>query len=71
MNADYTKVIKSETREFSFRFETFVRSILIVYGDFNLNDKIRVYDNCIILDKISRELIVKTQKTKILTGIKR
>lgn len=71
MNSDYTKVLKSEPQEFSVRFETFFQSILIVYSDFNLYDEIRVYDNRIILYKISRELIVETTKTKTIKGIKR
>lgn len=51
MNSDYTKVLKSETQEFSVRFETFIQSILIVYGDFNLYDEIQVYDNRITFSK--------------------
>ena len=71
MNADYTKVISSELQEFSDRFESYVQSILIVYGDFGLYDDIGVYDNHIILSKADRELYFKTNKTKTITGIMR
>jgi len=68
MDVTYSKVITSEIHEFSDRFESDIQSILIVYGDFGLNDEIRVYDNRIILNKSDRELVVKTQKTKSITG---
>jgi hypothetical protein len=71
MDANYTKVITSELQEFGDRFESYVQSILIVYGDFGLHDEIEVYDNHIILGKAVRELFIKTKKTKTITGIKR
>ena len=71
MDVHYSKVITTRIKEFSDRFESYFQSILIVYGDFNLHDEIRVYDNQIVLSKASRELILKIQKTKTITGIER
>jgi len=71
MDANYTKVITSEIKEFNDHFEYYVQSILIVYGDFGLHDEIGVYDNHIILSKADRELYIKTKKTKTITGIMR
>lgn len=67
----HSKVITSEIRELSDHFESYIQSILIVYGDFNLHDEISVYENHIVLSKANRELIVKTQKTKTIAGIER
>lgn len=71
MKVHNSKVITSEIRELSDHFESYIQSILIVYGDFDLYDEISVYDNHIVLSKANRELIVKTQKTKTIAGIER
>jgi hypothetical protein len=71
MDVNYSKVITTGIEEFSDRFESNIKSILITYGDFDLHDEISVYDNHIVLNKAKRELIVNTKKTKTITGINR
>lgn len=71
MDVNYSKVLESEIKEFNDHFESYIQSILIVYGDFGLHDEIGIYDNHIILGKADRELLIKTKKTKTITGIKR
>lgn len=71
LKVHHSKVITSEIRELSDHFESYIQSILIVYGDFDLHDEIGVYDNHFVLSKTNRELIVETQKTKTIVGIER
>lgn len=71
MDINHSKVLESEIEEFYDHFEYYVKSILIVYGDFGLHDEIGIYDNHIILSKADRELLIKSKKTKTITGIKR
>jgi hypothetical protein len=61
-------VIESKIKEYNEYFEYDIQAILIVYGDFGLNDEITVYDNFIKLNKSDRELIIKTNKVKTIQG---
>jgi hypothetical protein len=68
MNAGFTKVLKSETREYTDSFESYIQSLLIVYGDFGVHDELTVFDNYIRLNKSDRKLIIRTTKAKTISG---
>ena len=68
MDANFSKVLESEIKEYNEYFEYYIQSILIVYGDFGIHDEIMVYDNFVTLDKSNRELIIKTDKVQSIQG---
>ena len=69
MDANYSKVLTSEIKEFDEYFKYYIQSILIVYGDFGIQDEIIVYDNYATLNKSNRELTIKTNKIKTIQGV--
>jgi len=71
MDVNHSKVLESVIIEFNDHFEYYVKSILIVYGDFGIHDEIIVYDNIVKLRKSDRELIIKTNEVKTIQGVLR
>lgn len=71
MDASYSKVSETELNEHDGYFEYYIQSILIVYGDFGINDEIIVNDNFVTLNKSDKELIIKTKKVETIQGILR
>lgn len=71
MDVNHSKVLESEIEEFNDYFEYYVKSILIVYGDFGIYDEITVYDNFVKLRKSDRELVIKTNEVKTIQGVLR
>lgn len=71
MDVSFSKVLESEIKEYNDYLEYYIQSILIIYGDFGINDEIIVYDNFVRLNKADRELIIKTNKVKTIQGILR
>jgi len=68
IGVSYSKVLESEIKEYNDHFEYYIQSIVIVYGDFGIKDEIIVYDNFVTLNKLNRELIVKTNEVKTIQG---
>lgn len=64
----HSKVIKSQINEYDDYYEQYIQSIKIVYGDFNINDYIHVYDNYFKLDKTNRMLTIKTNEIQTIEG---
>ena len=67
----HTKVLRSEINEFNDYYEHYIRSIVIVWGDFHLHDEIYVYDNYFTLNKSDRLLLVKSREVNKIQGIGR
>jgi hypothetical protein len=68
MGLGHTKVIESQSKEYDDYFEQYIQSIKIIYGDFNINDYIYVYDNYFKMKKSDRTLIMETHKVKSIEG---
>ena len=67
----HTKVLRSELKELSDYYEHYIKSIIIVRGDFGIHDEIYVYDNCFTLNKSNRLLLVKSREVNKIQGIGR
>jgi len=61
-----SKVIESKIIETNDGFEHYIQSINIVYGDFNIDDVIYIYDNNFRLDHSNRILIIERNEVKTI-----
>ena len=68
LGLDHSKVIESQIQEYSDYFEQYIQSIKIVYGDWNINDYIYVYDNYFRINKTDRTLTFVTNEIKTIVG---
>ena len=64
----YDKVVESKVYEKGGKFEQYIQSLKIVYGDFGLYDMIYVYDNKFNLDKETRVLTLERELIKEIKG---
>jgi len=64
----HSKVLESNITEYNDYYEQYIKSIKIVYGDFNIKDYIYVYDNYFKLNKLDRTLILKTNEIEKIEG---
>ena len=63
-----SKVIDSKTTEYSSYFQHYIKSFIVVYGDYGLKDSIFVYDNDFKLDKNSRILTFTSKQVDAFEG---
>lgn len=64
----HSKVLESKIQEYDSYYEHFIKSILIVHGDFNVNDLVHVYDNYLKLDKTNRILTLNSFEVDTIVG---
>ncbi|WP_157972163.1 hypothetical protein [Pleomorphovibrio marinus] len=64
----YDKVVESKITESENGFEHYIQSLKTVYGDFGIHDKIYVYDNTFLLDKLTKILTVSGEQRKKIEG---
>lgn len=64
----YDKVVESIISESENKFEYYIQSLYVVYGDFGIKDMIYVYDNHFQLDKSNRILTVNRELIKEMEG---
>jgi hypothetical protein len=68
LGVNYSKVLRAEIKEYNDYYEYYIQSIVIIHGDFGINDEIIVNDNFVTLKKTDRKLIVKTNEVKTIQG---
>lgn len=64
----YDKVVASKISPSENKFEHYIQSLYVVYGDFGIKDLIYVYDNHFQLDKSNRILTVNRELIKEIEG---
>jgi hypothetical protein len=68
LGISYSKVLESEIKEYADYYEYYIQSIVIIQGDFGINDEINVFDSFVTLKNTDRKLIVKTNEVKTIQG---
>jgi hypothetical protein len=66
-----SKVIESNIKDYEEYFGQFIKSLIIVYGDFNLHDEVFVYNNYLKLNKTDRILTHKSICVDTIQGRQR